>query len=48
MHDGHVMEKHIDLVTGIKIMDVSEGWTSISGLLKWKAAKVFQLNPDIL
>lgn len=29
-------------------MEVSEGWTSISGLLKRKDAKVFQLKPDIL
>ena len=26
-------------------MDVSEGKSSISGLLKWKNAKVFQLKP---
>jgi hypothetical protein len=45
---GMLSKKHTDLVTGIKILDVSEGWTSISGLLKWKDAKVFQLKPDIL
>jgi len=43
MHD-----RPTDLVTGIKIIDVSERWTSISGLLKWTVAKVFQLKPDIL
>jgi hypothetical protein len=47
MHDRHVI-KNTNLVTGIKIIDVSEGWTSISDLLKWKNAKVFQLKPDIL